>query len=290
MKTRLLRGFGPGILLLASIAGTAALVAPAAAVHLPRTAEQGEAIFAKTCSSCHTVGGGRSVGPDLSGVTGRRSREWLVRMITRPGEMLDSGDPEAAKLLAEYRGLRMPDLGVSREDAEAVLAYFEAAGSTDAAPEPIPGPPHPAGDPETGRALFTGANPLSNGGAPCAACHTISGLPGGGNTLGPDLTSVYPDYGGEEGIVPVLADLPFPSMKPVYGTRPLTPGEQAHLAAFLRVSAEGEPGRDGGRFLFLGLGGFAALAGIAHITWRRRLAGVRRPLLRKAIGQGGAAR
>lgn len=283
------RGPGPAMRFLAAIAGAAVLAAPAGAVHLSPRGERGEVVFVKNCSSCHTVGGGRAVGPDLAGATERRSREWLVEMITHPGRMLDSGDPEAARLLAEYRGLRMPDLGVSREDAEAILDYLEAGGAADARTIQAPGPARPEGDPESGRALFTGTTPLRNGGAPCAACHAIFGLPGGGNSLGPDLTSIYADY-GEEGIVPIMADLPFPTMKPVYGTRPLTPGEQAHLVAFLRVSAEREPGDDGGRFLLLGIGGFAALAGIAHIVWRRRLAEVRRALLRKTIGQGGVSR
>ena len=117
------------------------------------------------------------------------------------------------------------------------------------------------------------------------SCHAISGLPGVGGTLGPDLSQTYADYGEEE-ITPVLAALPFPSMKPIYDARSLTPEEQANLKAFLRVSAEGEPSGEKGWFLLLGLGGFLLLAGIAHIVWRKRLLEVRRPLLKRGGGAG----
>ena len=103
--------------------------------------------------------------------------------------------------------------------------------------------------------------------------------------LGPDLSRTYADY-GEEGITPVLAAFPFPSMKPIYDTRRLTPEEQGHIKAFLRVSAEGEPAGEKGWFLLLGLGGFLLVTGLAHIVWRKRLSEVRRPLLRKAAGPG----
>jgi hypothetical protein len=38
-------------------------------------------LFSRQCSSCHTIGKGDLVGPDLNGVTGRRDRAWLARFI-----------------------------------------------------------------------------------------------------------------------------------------------------------------------------------------------------------------
>ena len=267
-----------------------AFTAPALGVHLPPSAAQGEAIFQKNCSACHTVGGGRSVGPDLAGVTAKRDREWLVRMITTPSAILDGGDPVAGKLLEEFRGIRMPDLGISAEEADAILAYLSvqsASAATSAKPAPSPGeaPAPKMGDPEIGRTLFSGTSRFLNGGVACVSCHAISGLPGVGGTLGPDLSQTYAEY-GEEGISPVLEAFPFPSMKPIYDARPLTPEEQANLKAFLRVSAEGEPSWEKGWFLLLGLGGFLLLTGVAHIVWRKRLSEVRRPLLLRAAGPG----
>lgn len=155
-----------------------------------------------------------------------------------------------------------------------------------ALPSPQGGSSPAAGDPDVGRSLFSGTTRFRNGGAACIACHAIAGLPGGGGTLGPDLSRAYGDY-GEEGITPLLAEFPFPSMKPIYDTRPLAPEEQSHVKAFLRVSAEGEPPGEKGWFLLLGTGGFLLVTGIAHVVWRKRLGEVRRPLLRRAARQGG---
>ncbi len=273
------------------LSGLSSWPGPAPGVHLPPSAEQGAAIFQKNCCACHTVGGGRTAGPDLAGVTSRRDHAWLIRIITSPGALIDSGDPVAGKLVEEFRGLRMPDLGISAEEADTILAYLAAAGTppaTVAKPAPSPGeaPAAKTGDPESGRALFSGTSRFVNGGAACVACHAISGLPGKGGTLGPDLSQIYSDY-GEEAITPVLAELPFPSMKPIYGDRPLTPEEQSNLKAFLRVSVEAEPSGEKEWFLLLGLGGFLLVTGIAHIVWRNRLSEVRRTLLRRAAGPGG---
>lgn len=265
-----------------------ALPISAPAVHLSPEGERGEAIFLEKCSSCHTIGGGRSAGPDLAGVTRRREREWLLRIVTDPGALLDSGDPVAGRLLEEFRGLRMPDMGLSVRDAEAVLEYL-ASADAEAPTVAAPPPSLPAGDPEIGRSLFTGALRLENGGGPCAACHAAAGLPGAGATLGPDLTATYGKY-GEEGVALVLAELPFPSMTPIYATRPLTAGERAHLAAFLRAIPDREPSGAPARLLLLGLGGGALAAGLAGIVWRKRLREVRRPLLRKASGEAGGDR
>ena len=267
-----------------------AFAAPVLGVHRSPVAEQGEAIFQKNCSACHTVGGGRSAGPDLAGVTARRDRAWLTRIITAPGALLDSGDPVARKLLEEFRGLRMPDLGITPKETDAILSYLaEESASPKNAAHALSSPGEATapriGDPEIGRTLFFGTTRFRNGGAACAACHAIGDLPGGGGTLGPDLSQTYANY-GEEGITPVLAGFPFPSMKPIYDARPLTPEEQSHMKAFLRVSAQREPAGEKGGFLLLGLGGFLLVAGLAHVAWRKRLTEVRRPLLRRTAGPG----
>lgn len=40
---------------------------------IPYVSQAGQALFVKACSSCHTIGQGDHVGPDLQGVTSRRS-------------------------------------------------------------------------------------------------------------------------------------------------------------------------------------------------------------------------
>ncbi|RMD96986.1 MAG: hypothetical protein D6812_16070, partial [Deltaproteobacteria bacterium] len=80
--------------------------------------------FAQQCSKCHTIGQGDRVGPDLKDVTKRRKRDWLIGFITAPGRYLDT-DPIARKLLERYNGVRMAELGLSRSEAEAMIAYIE---------------------------------------------------------------------------------------------------------------------------------------------------------------------
>ena len=146
-------------------------------------------------------------------------------------------------------------------------------------PTQTPTPALPAGDPLMGKALFTGATRFQNGGSPCIACHNIAGIGAlGGGTLGPDLTQAFNKY-GEASLLSVLATLPFPSMASIYDNRPLTPEEQVDLKAFLRVASAQQPTRSTGQLGLLALGGFLALMVLAQVVWRRRLRGVRRPLV-----------
>ena len=51
--------------------------------------DKGKDLFtAKGCNGCHKIGGGKLVGPDLKGVTGRRDKQWIVKMILRPDLMV----------------------------------------------------------------------------------------------------------------------------------------------------------------------------------------------------------
>ena len=87
--------------------------------------EEGKTLFEDKCAACHTIGGGRKAGPDLQGVNQKRKKEWLVDFITNPEHMLNEKNPVAMKLLNEYAGVRMPDTGLSKKQAEDVLAYIK---------------------------------------------------------------------------------------------------------------------------------------------------------------------
>lgn len=93
----------------------------AAPVELP-----GQALFAKACATCHTVGKGRRIGPDLAGVTARRERDWLQRFIRAPAAMHAAEDPIAVQLAAEFPAVRMPNLQLSVADVSDVLTYLDA--------------------------------------------------------------------------------------------------------------------------------------------------------------------
>lgn len=248
-----------GLLFLGALA---AWPSPASAQSAPEgDPSRGLDLFGQKCTSCHTVGGGKLVGPDLAGVTERREPGWIVNFILAPDRMIAAGDPLAVQLLAENNNIPMPNLGLSEADAADLLAYLAdpagANGAAPAAPEPLV---LPSGSVQAGQRLFRGETRLQNGGAPCIACHTVSGsglLDGG--TLGPDLTHVMQRY-GEAGLAANLNQINFPTMQGPFQDRPLTLQEQADLIAFFVWSdAQGSAVRLNPALLFVGGGSAGTL-------------------------------
>ncbi len=273
-----------GVLVLRGLAIllVAAIVGGGVAVALGQQAEQGRGLFQEKCTACHTIGQGDRVGPDLAGVASRRDRAWLTRWISAPDAVLAAKDPIATELLAKYRNVPMPNQGLTADQAASLLAYLETApagGGPGGAPAGAA--PLVAGNPATGKELFMGTRRLQGGGPPCMACHSIAGIGAlGGGALGPDLTLALSKYGGDAGLASVLAAIPFPTMSPIFGRRPLTVEEQAHLRAFMAQAPviERSPAAVG-QLTVLAMAGAVVLAGIVHLSWRRRLTGVRRPMV-----------
>lgn len=87
----------------------------------------GESLFRKLCSSCHTVGVGTRIGPDLRDVHERRSEQWLVQFIMTPEKMLSDKDPDAVALNRQFPVAVMPSLGLTQADARDVVAYLKSA-------------------------------------------------------------------------------------------------------------------------------------------------------------------
>ncbi|MGH7889421.1 MAG: c-type cytochrome, partial [Thermodesulfobacteriota bacterium] len=91
-------------------------------------AEKGEELFKnKGCIACHTIGGGRLTGPDLTGVTERRELKWIENMILNPDQMLEK-DPIARELLATYM-VKMTNQNVKPEEAQAIIMYLREKDS-----------------------------------------------------------------------------------------------------------------------------------------------------------------
>jgi protein SCO1 len=87
---------------------------------------RGEYLFRTRCDSCHTIGGGDRLGPDLAGVAASRERAWLTRWIKEPDKMLAEKDPQALALQAKYRNMPMPNLGLNDIDAAALVEFLKA--------------------------------------------------------------------------------------------------------------------------------------------------------------------
>ncbi len=100
--------------------------------------DRGEYAFKTHCAACHTVGTGDHIGPDLAGVTTRRSREWLTRFIQAPDKLLADGDPIVKELFEKYKGVRMPNLALNHEDVADVIEYLANPGRPTAAAAPAP--------------------------------------------------------------------------------------------------------------------------------------------------------
>jgi cytochrome c551/c552 len=250
-------------------------------------ADAGKELFEKQCASCHSIGGGDGAGPDLKGVGSKRPADWLVRVIAEPDKLATEKDPAQLELIKKF-GMEMPNLGISRADAQKIAAFL-GAGSAPAqgsAPAAAAAPAAPgAGEPKaaeapkaelvvtkellaTGVALFTGKQAFVKGGAPCVSCHRLS-YPGvNGGALAADLSGLY-DKMGESGVHGVLKSLSFPVMKKIYAERPLSEEEITALSALFKdASAKKHTSSD--PYPLAGIG-FFALCLVAAILFKRSI-------------------
>lgn len=250
------------------------------------TAQDAAAFFRQNCASCHTIGGGRTTGPDLEGVHERRTRAWLERFVLDPPGVIASGDATAKKLQEEARGVLMPRVqGVTPTvvgqlldliRAESALERSQFAGMASAQRALT------RDDELLGEALFSGATRLQGGGPPCMSCHTVRGLGAlGGGRLGPDLTGAYGKLGGQQALATWLASPPSLNMQPVFKEHPLTPDEALGLVAYLKkAGARGGVAETGTvNFVLLGIVGSVFSLVLFDFTWRRRFRSVRRRLV-----------
>jgi hypothetical protein len=138
----------------------------------------------------------------------------------------------------------------------AALAWAAAAGAAPS--EPAAAPPAPRADPVRGEGLYVGTVRFENGGAPCLACHGVAGHGlARAASFGPDLTAAHASF-GEDGLESALADVPFPSMQPLYNAHAISAGERRDLIAFLAQATQRQPPQLGAGFV---LGVAAAAAG-----------------------------
>lgn len=248
--------------------------------------------FRQSCASCHTVGGGRLVGPDLKNVTQRKDRAWLANFVQNPRAVIDGGDAYALQLQREAQGVVMPTLGLDAPRVQAMLDLIEAESKlprSQFAGTQVSDRPFTPQDVATGRALFTGAQRLKNGGPACISCHTVRGLGGlSGGRLGPDLTLVFERLQGRKGLTAWLTNPASPTMMPVFKPGPIDPNEILPLVAMFESTAKGG-GQDDStarlNFALIGLGGLVVGLVAMESIWKKRLRGVRRELVDRKRGE-----
>ena len=251
--------------------------------------EETIAFYRQNCMSCHTIGGGRLTGPDLKGSTERADEDWLVEFILDPKGVIDSGDPYAAELLREARGVYMTQVpGMDRRMAEKLvklIATESAKERSEFAGLQISDRPLTEADVQAGRDLFMGTVDYQNGAPACISCHNVSGIGGlGGGRLGPDLTDAYDRLEGRKALSAWLGAPPSLVMQPVFKDHQLDGEEVLALVAYLKSVAESEEGEAPAstlQFLLFGFGGTAFLLLLFDFLWRKRYRATRRPLVRK---------
>ena len=252
-------------------------------------AQDAGAFFKQNCTSCHTIGGGRLTGPDLKDVTTRKERAWFVQFLQSPKSMIDSGDPYAAKLQQEARGVVMPNIaGMTPQQAQALLDMIAAESKlprSQFAGMQISDRPLTAQDIGKGRLIFLGEQQLSGGGPACISCHTVRGLTLlGGGRLGPDLTRVYERLQGRKGVAAWLSSPASPTMSPVFKDHAIQPDEILSLVALFEDSAK-KGGQDDTtsllNFFLLGVGGMVLGLISLDTLWKTRFRGVRRSMVHR---------
>jgi mono/diheme cytochrome c family protein len=251
----------------------------------PITGQDGKTLFKDKCASCHSIGKGRLVGPDLKGVTSKQSIDWLIKWTKASQDLVRSGDPAAKAIFDEFGGVIMPNQDMPDADIKAVFAYIDSqsigksavvSADSSKATEVVVNTSDKATpqDIALGEQLFTGTLRLATRGPACISCHNVDYkgmIPGG--LLAKDLTTVFSRMGGDVGLQGILGAPPFPAMTAAYKDHPITPEEIGQIIAFLRkvdTDKAMQVAPNNNLLLYSGAGGFCLLILLYSLIWLRR--------------------
>jgi len=248
----------------ALLANLVLTVAPASAQ------SQGEVLFQRTCIACHTINGGRLVGPDLADVQSRRDESWIIDFVQSSTTVIGSGDPEAIKLFEEFNSMVMPDHPLSDDEVLAIITYIASKSLSEETATPTPASSE-AGDHVVGQELFVGLQRFTNGGPACNSCHNVATdavMTGGGLAI--DLTQSVSRL-SRPGVEAMMSNPPFAAMLAAFADHPLTVKEVSYVSAFL--GSVNDDHRDAPNYanvlLMWGLVGLLALLGFFALIGSR---------------------
>jgi nitrite reductase (NO-forming) len=114
---------------------------PATSAPNDPAAVRGKLAFESKCLACHSIAGGDKLGPDLYGVSKRRSEAWIAKWLKSPEQVLQS-DADAKSMLDKYK-VPMPNQNLSDEEIREFEAYFKWA-DTNLQPQQPSQPPSAA--------------------------------------------------------------------------------------------------------------------------------------------------
>lgn len=101
-----------------------------------QSVEEGKQFYT-VCAACHTIGGGKVVGPDLKGINEKRSEEWLIKFIQNSQAMVQAGDADAVAIFNEYM-IPMPPNNLTDDQVRSLLAYIKAESEGTVTTEETP--------------------------------------------------------------------------------------------------------------------------------------------------------
>ena len=189
----------------------------------PSTAGDMAQLYQQKCASCHTIGKGKSLGPDLKACASMPEAE-LTAKIEGMEAYAGALTPESVAGLVRF---------LQQGNAAQQLAKQAPKVAKPPAAKPAPIETEPPSF-ETGRKLFSGEMRFTNGGMACIGCHRAEGR---GGTLGPDLGRALANL-SDSMLLKVCAKPHVEAMKAAYRDHPLTPQEALHLAKYFSVEKQ----------------------------------------------------
>jgi mono/diheme cytochrome c family protein len=241
-------------------------------------------LFEKKCFSCHNIGGGDKKGPDLEGLTGRRSQQWITNFIKSPSSVFAKGDSDAVLLFKKFAPEKMPDQDISDDQIISILELITklTKDKKKFVPLSLKLPREiKQSDIPIGKKLFSGEIKFQHKIPPCVTCHSIGGVGIlGGGTLGPELTKSGAKFSDAE-LVAILNSPTFPNMAKLLVDKKFTDDELVALVAFLKDAKKSVVTSNDTKFKIILIGMVLLIIVIFFISLllKNRTMGVRRALV-----------
>ncbi|MCC6758957.1 MAG: cytochrome c [Candidatus Omnitrophica bacterium] len=170
-------------------------------------------LFFYRCAGCHTIGGGKLSGPDLTAAT-----QWSVPDLGIAVKKMEKN----AGSLTQIDIDQMVDF--LKDPAAAGRITKQKQRIADKLRTELPPPSF-----SQGQKLFRGQKTLKNGGPACISCHYFVNE---GGSLGLDLTTIK-DRSSAVVLQSAIESANYKVMKPIYEQRKITLEESLHLAEYL---------------------------------------------------------
>lgn len=251
-------------------------------------------LFKVKCGICHTIGGGKLIGPDLANVHQRHTEDWLLAFVRSSQTMIASGDSAAIAIFEENNKIPMPDPMISDTEIKSLLNYITentpggGTGTTEesvALSEPVSIIADATEeDLLNGKHLFEGRVRFANGGPSCISCHNqLSDVFFSENSYSTkDIAASFANL-GEVGVKSILNSPPFPVMAKAFEGRKLTEAEVHDLLFFLKNAHKTPSTVPSGYLLYGILGAFGLLLLYAMFWYERKSKTVNHNIYKRQI-------